>query len=118
MYDQEEFTGNQYVLEEGIYPDLTAMGCSPQAVLKSLQIINIVSKAIRNIVEKYTDESDLPVFATEKLLGMRRQWRSISFFLFYAVAVKCPSCSQVFLPQCCFCEGKDITEPAAWHHSS
>lgn len=44
MYDQEEFAGNQYVLEEGIYPDLTAMGCSPQAVLKSLQIINIVSK--------------------------------------------------------------------------
>lgn len=50
MYDQEEFAGNQYVLEEGIYPDLTAMGCSPQAVLKSLQIINIVSKPIRNIV--------------------------------------------------------------------
>ncbi|NXA45367.1 CRBG1 protein, partial [Nothocercus julius] len=41
VYDQEEFSGNQYVLEEGIYPDLTAMGCSPQAVLKSLRIINI-----------------------------------------------------------------------------
>ncbi|XP_071662774.1 beta/gamma crystallin domain-containing protein 1 isoform X1 [Patagioenas fasciata] len=41
VYDQEEFAGNQYVLEEGIYPDLTAMGCSPQTVLKSLQIINI-----------------------------------------------------------------------------
>lgn len=51
MYDQEEFSGNQYVLEEGIYPDLTAMGCSPQAVLKSLQMINIVSKAVRNIVK-------------------------------------------------------------------
>ncbi|XP_062344690.1 beta/gamma crystallin domain-containing protein 1 [Cinclus cinclus] len=41
VYDQEEFAGNQYVLEEGIYPDLTAMGCSPQTVLKSLRIINI-----------------------------------------------------------------------------
>ncbi|XP_013804465.2 beta/gamma crystallin domain-containing protein 1 [Apteryx mantelli] len=41
VYDQEEFSGNQYVLEEGIYPDLTAMGCSPQAVPKSLRIINI-----------------------------------------------------------------------------
>ncbi|NXG31273.1 CRBG1 protein, partial [Dromaius novaehollandiae] len=41
VYDQEEFSGNQYVLEEGIYPDLTAMGCSPQAVLKSLRIVNI-----------------------------------------------------------------------------
>lgn len=51
MYDQEEFSGNQYVLEEGIYPDLTAMGFSPQAVLKSLHIINIVSKTIRNTVK-------------------------------------------------------------------
>jgi len=51
MYDQEEFSGNQYVLEEGIYPDLMAMGCPPDAVLKSLRIINIVSKVIRNIVK-------------------------------------------------------------------
>lgn len=73
VYDQEEFAGNQYVLEEGIYPDLTAMGCSPQTVLKSLQIINIVSKAIRNIVKiSMLMSLTFLVFATVKMLGMYR----------------------------------------------
>uniref|UniRef100_A0A8D0L5U2 Crystallin beta-gamma domain containing 1 n=1 Tax=Sphenodon punctatus TaxID=8508 RepID=A0A8D0L5U2_SPHPU len=40
-YDKEDFSGNQYVLEEGAYPDLSAMGCPPQTSLKSLQFINI-----------------------------------------------------------------------------
>lgn len=58
MYDQEEFAGNQYVLEEGIYPDLTAMGCSPQAVLKSLRIINIVSKThLKYCKDKDSDDN-------------------------------------------------------------
>lgn len=116
MYDQEEFSGNQYVLEEGLYPDLMAMGCSPQVVLKSLRIINIVSKAIRNIV-KYSTLMTLtsPFFATIKMLGMHRQQRRgfLLLLVFYAVAVKCPSYSQFFLPLCCFCEGEDMSETAA-----
>lgn len=42
-YDKENYSGNQYVLEEGAYPDLSAMGCLPQTCLKSLQVVNIVS---------------------------------------------------------------------------
>lgn len=42
-YDKEDFSGNQYVLEEGAYPDLSAMGCLPQTCLKSLRVLNIVS---------------------------------------------------------------------------
>lgn len=63
------------MLEEGIYPDLMAMGCSSQAALKSLRIINIVSKA-----DKYTDVSPpffflsfLFPFVTIKMLGICEQ---------------------------------------------
>uniref|UniRef100_A0A663LS74 Crystallin beta-gamma domain containing 1 n=1 Tax=Athene cunicularia TaxID=194338 RepID=A0A663LS74_ATHCN len=68
VYDQEEFTGNQYVLEEGIYPDLTAMGCSPQAVLKSLQIINIeLSEPCIALFEKVGFQGKKIEFSTEVL---------------------------------------------------
>ena len=39
-YDGENFSGNQYVLEEGHYPCLSAMGCLPGATLKSLRFID------------------------------------------------------------------------------
>nr|XP_021492090.1 absent in melanoma 1 protein isoform X1 [Meriones unguiculatus] len=40
-YDGENFSGNQYVLEEGHYPCLSAMGCLPGATLKSLRFIDV-----------------------------------------------------------------------------
>uniref|UniRef100_A0A8C9KV27 Crystallin beta-gamma domain containing 1 n=2 Tax=Serinus canaria TaxID=9135 RepID=A0A8C9KV27_SERCA len=68
VYDQEEFAGNQYVLEEGIYPDLTAMGCSPQAVLKSLRIINIeLSEPCIALFEKTGFQGKKIEFSTEML---------------------------------------------------
>ncbi|PKU47828.1 absent in melanoma 1 protein isoform x1 [Limosa lapponica baueri] len=68
VYDQEEFSGNQYVLEEGIYPDLTAMGCSPQAVLKSLRIINIeLSEPCIALFEKVGFQGKKIEFSTEVL---------------------------------------------------
>uniref|UniRef100_A0A672U1I5 Crystallin beta-gamma domain containing 1 n=1 Tax=Strigops habroptila TaxID=2489341 RepID=A0A672U1I5_STRHB len=68
VYDQEEFSGNQYVLEEGIYPDLMAMGCSPQAVLKSLQIINIeLSEPCIALFEKVGFQGKKIKFSTEIL---------------------------------------------------
>uniref|UniRef100_A0A8C6Z4A6 Crystallin beta-gamma domain containing 1 n=1 Tax=Nothoprocta perdicaria TaxID=30464 RepID=A0A8C6Z4A6_NOTPE len=68
VYDQEEFSGNQYVLEEGIYPDLTAMGCSPQAVLKSLRIINIeLSEPHIALFEKVGFQGKKIEFSTEIL---------------------------------------------------
>ncbi|NXX91189.1 CRBG1 protein, partial [Centropus bengalensis] len=66
VYDQEEFSGNQYVLEEGIYPDLTAMGCSPETVLKSLQIINIeLSEPCIALFEKVGFQGKKIEFSTE-----------------------------------------------------
>ncbi|XP_034526807.1 beta/gamma crystallin domain-containing protein 1 isoform X1 [Ailuropoda melanoleuca] len=40
-YDGENFSGNQYVLEEGHYPSLSAMGCLPGATFKSLRFIDV-----------------------------------------------------------------------------
>ncbi|XP_027630914.1 beta/gamma crystallin domain-containing protein 1 [Tupaia chinensis] len=40
-YDGENFSGNQYVLEEGHYPSLSAMGCPPGATFKSLRFIDV-----------------------------------------------------------------------------
>ncbi|XP_069345338.1 beta/gamma crystallin domain-containing protein 1 [Eulemur rufifrons] len=40
-YDGENFSGNQYVLEEGHYPCLSAMGCPPGATFKSLRFIDV-----------------------------------------------------------------------------
>ncbi|EPQ18659.1 Absent in melanoma 1 protein [Myotis brandtii] len=41
VYDGENFSGNQYVLEEGHYPCLSAMGCLPGASVKSLRFIDV-----------------------------------------------------------------------------
>ncbi|XP_074166270.1 beta/gamma crystallin domain-containing protein 1 isoform X1 [Sminthopsis crassicaudata] len=40
-YDGENFSGNQYVLEEGHYPSLSAMGCPPETNFKSLRYIDV-----------------------------------------------------------------------------
>ncbi|XP_068016573.1 beta/gamma crystallin domain-containing protein 1 isoform X2 [Melanerpes formicivorus] len=82
MYEQEEFSGKQYVLEEGIYPDLAAMGCSPQAVLKSLRIINVeLSEPCIALFEKVDFQGKKMEFSTEILnlqfLGYNPQVASV-----------------------------------------
>lgn len=42
LYDERGFCGNQFVLEEGLYPDLTAVGCMATAI-KSFKPIHYVS---------------------------------------------------------------------------
>ncbi|XP_048386457.2 uncharacterized protein crybg1a isoform X2 [Stegostoma tigrinum] len=39
-YDAENFTGNQYVLEEEIYPDLIMMGCTKGDCIKSVKKVD------------------------------------------------------------------------------
>ncbi|XP_075453663.1 beta/gamma crystallin domain-containing protein 1 isoform X2 [Ascaphus truei] len=39
-YEKEDFSGDLYVLEEGNYPNLCAMGCQQNTAIRSLQIIN------------------------------------------------------------------------------
>nr|XP_056712655.1 beta/gamma crystallin domain-containing protein 1 [Euleptes europaea] len=73
-YDKEDFSGNQYVLEEGAYPDLPAMGCLPQTCLKSLQVINIeLSEPVIALFEKENFRGKKMEFTTEiinlKFLG-------------------------------------------------
>ncbi|XP_060545096.1 beta/gamma crystallin domain-containing protein 1 isoform X1 [Pantherophis guttatus] len=65
-YDKENFSGNQYVLEEGAYPDLSAMGCLPQTCLKSLQVINIeLSEPVITLFEKENFKGKKFEFITE-----------------------------------------------------
>ncbi|XP_072102226.1 uncharacterized protein crybg1a isoform X5 [Mobula birostris] len=40
VFDAENFTGRQYVLEEGTYPDLAAMGCIVDTCIKSARTVN------------------------------------------------------------------------------
>ncbi|XP_077159010.1 beta/gamma crystallin domain-containing protein 1 isoform X2 [Paroedura picta] len=73
-YDKEDFSGNQYVLEEGAYPDLPAMGCLPQTCLKSLQVVNIeLSEPVIVLFEKENFKGKKMEFTTEivnlKFLG-------------------------------------------------
>uniref|UniRef100_A0A8C6X1L4 Crystallin beta-gamma domain containing 1 n=1 Tax=Naja naja TaxID=35670 RepID=A0A8C6X1L4_NAJNA len=62
-YDEENFSGNQYVLEEGAYPDLSAMGCLPQTCLKSLQVE--LSEPVISLFEKENFKGKKFEFITE-----------------------------------------------------
>ncbi|XP_063152894.1 beta/gamma crystallin domain-containing protein 1 [Candoia aspera] len=65
-YDKENYSGNQYVLEEGAYPDLSAMGCLPQTCLKSLQVVNIeLSEPVITLFEKENFRGKKLEFTTE-----------------------------------------------------
>ncbi|XP_042309139.1 beta/gamma crystallin domain-containing protein 1 [Sceloporus undulatus] len=65
-YDKEDFSGNQFVLEEGAYPDLSAMGCLPQSVLKSIQVVNIeLSEPVIALFEKENFKGRKLEFTTE-----------------------------------------------------
>ncbi|XP_051948285.1 uncharacterized protein LOC127619479 [Xyrauchen texanus] len=39
LYERDRFTGNQYVLSEGDYPNLTSMGCQPDCYIRSLKAV-------------------------------------------------------------------------------
>uniref|UniRef100_A0A8D0C4H0 Crystallin beta-gamma domain containing 1 n=1 Tax=Salvator merianae TaxID=96440 RepID=A0A8D0C4H0_SALMN len=65
-YEKENFSGNQYVLEEGAYPDLSAMGCLPKTHLKSLQVINIeLSEPVITLFEKENFKGKKIEFSSE-----------------------------------------------------
>ncbi|XP_074844933.1 beta/gamma crystallin domain-containing protein 1 [Carettochelys insculpta] len=81
-YDKEDFCGNQYVLEEGTYPNLSAMGCPPETRLKSLQVINIeLSEPSIALFEKEDLKGKKMEFTTEVLnlqfLGYNPQIASV-----------------------------------------
>ncbi|XP_019375691.1 PREDICTED: absent in melanoma 1 protein isoform X1 [Gavialis gangeticus] len=81
-YDREDFSGNQYVLEEGVYPTLSAMGCPPQTNLQSLQVINIeLSEPCIALFEKEDFQGKKIEFTTEILnlqfLGYNSQIASV-----------------------------------------
>lgn len=40
LYDKEDFSGNLWVLEEGTFPNLCAMGCPHDASIRSLKMIS------------------------------------------------------------------------------
>ncbi|KAK2829007.1 hypothetical protein Q7C36_016997 [Tachysurus vachellii] len=42
LYDGSSFSGNQYILSEGDYANLTSMGCSDTCVLKSVKPVEIL----------------------------------------------------------------------------
>ncbi|KAM7174130.1 beta/gamma crystallin domain-containing protein 1 [Macrochelys suwanniensis] len=84
-YDKEDFGGNQYVLEEGTYSNLSAMGCPPQTRLKSLHVINIeLSEPSIALFEKEGFKGKKMEFTTEVLnlqfLGYNPRIASVQVF--------------------------------------
>uniref|UniRef100_A0A8C8RT31 Crystallin beta-gamma domain containing 1 n=1 Tax=Pelusios castaneus TaxID=367368 RepID=A0A8C8RT31_9SAUR len=70
-YDKKDFSGNQYVLEEGTYPNLSAMGCPPETSIKSLHVINIeLSEPSIALFEKEDFKGKKMEFTTE-ILNLR-----------------------------------------------
>lgn len=46
VYENEQFSGNLYVLSEGDYPNLTSMGCPPDCSIRSVKIVPLVRNAL------------------------------------------------------------------------
>nr|XP_024657459.1 beta/gamma crystallin domain-containing protein 2 [Maylandia zebra] len=42
VYENEQFSGNLYVLSEGDYPNLTSMGCPPDCSIRSVKIVPLL----------------------------------------------------------------------------
>ncbi|XP_067841066.1 beta/gamma crystallin domain-containing protein 1-like [Heptranchias perlo] len=59
-YDAENFTGNQYILEEGTYPDLMTVGCTNDACIKSVKTVGFCFS-----------EPGIILFAREKFKGKK-----------------------------------------------
>ncbi|XP_022602884.1 beta/gamma crystallin domain-containing protein 1-like [Seriola dumerili] len=39
VYDNQQYSGNMYVLSEGDYPNLTSMGCPPNYTVRSVKVV-------------------------------------------------------------------------------
>ncbi|XP_043856634.1 beta/gamma crystallin domain-containing protein 1 [Dromiciops gliroides] len=81
-YDGENFSGNQYVLEEGNYPCLSAMGCPPETNFKSLRFIDVeFSEPIIVLFEREDFKGKKIELSEEvvnlRFLGFNTQIRSI-----------------------------------------
>lgn len=51
LFDEKNFEGEQYILSEGEFPTLTAMGCLASTVLGSLRKVPLVSAPVPGIPE-------------------------------------------------------------------
>uniref|UniRef100_A0A8C9C3D7 Crystallin beta-gamma domain containing 1 n=1 Tax=Phocoena sinus TaxID=42100 RepID=A0A8C9C3D7_PHOSS len=81
-YDGENFSGNQYVLEEGHYPSLSAMGCLPEATFKSVRLIDVeLSEPTIILFEREDFKGKKIEFSTEivnlQSLGFNTHIRSV-----------------------------------------
>ena len=47
LFDEKNFEGEQYILSEGEFPTLTAMGCLASTVLGSLRKVPLVSAPVQ-----------------------------------------------------------------------
>lgn len=64
LFDDYGFSGNQYILSEGLYPDLTSCGC-PATAIRSLQPI-----------PHSFSEPCVSVFSLSGFEGLQETWRS------------------------------------------
>uniref|UniRef100_A0A452V2I7 Crystallin beta-gamma domain containing 1 n=1 Tax=Ursus maritimus TaxID=29073 RepID=A0A452V2I7_URSMA len=70
-YDGENFSGNQYVLEEGHYPCLSAMGCLPGATFKSLRFIDVEFSEPTIILFEREDFKGKKIELTAEVVNLR-----------------------------------------------
>lgn len=63
LYDDEGYSGNQYVLSEGDYPSLSSMGCPPGCTIRSVKLIPMV-REVRNarhcLIQLCSERASLP----------------------------------------------------------
>ncbi|XP_068933216.1 beta/gamma crystallin domain-containing protein 1 isoform X2 [Petaurus breviceps papuanus] len=84
-YDGENFSGNQYVLEEGNYPCLSAMGCPPETNFKSLRFIDVEFSEPTIVLFEREDFKGKKIELNEEVvnlrfLGFNTQIRSVQVF--------------------------------------
>ncbi|XP_027711184.1 beta/gamma crystallin domain-containing protein 1 isoform X2 [Vombatus ursinus] len=70
-YDGENFSGNQYVLEEGHYPCLSAMGCPPETNFKSLRFIDVEFSEPTIVLFEREDFKGKKIELNEEVVNLR-----------------------------------------------
>ncbi|XP_072499063.1 beta/gamma crystallin domain-containing protein 1 isoform X2 [Notamacropus eugenii] len=70
-YDGENFSGNQYVLEEGHYPCLSAMGCPPETNFKSLRFIDVEFSEPTIVLFEREDYKGKKIELNEEVVNLR-----------------------------------------------
>ena len=68
LFDEKNFEGEQYVLSEGEFPTLTAMGCLASTVLGSLRKVPLVSAPVPGTPEA---EVSLPLPTADGAVGLK-----------------------------------------------